>query len=161
MTERLNRILNHNLYKEYVWKTREAEQDRKFCRHDMRHFLDVARLSIILNEKEGLGEEDELLYAAALLHAIGRFLQYEKGTPHEQASFQLAPAILEDCGFSEQEKEKILSAILHHRNKEISTAPTMDGLIYRADKMSRTCYACDVEPECDWDYNKKNRILMY
>ena len=60
MTERLNRILNHNLYKEYVWKTREAEQDRKFCRHDMRHFLDVARLSIILNEKEGLGEEDEL-----------------------------------------------------------------------------------------------------
>lgn len=161
MTNRLNQILNHHLYKEYVWKTREAEQDRKFCRHDMRHFLDVARLSIILNVKEGLEQDEELLYAAALLHDIGRFVQYQDGTPHEQASYKLAPEIIDDCGFDAQEKEKILSAIVNHRKKENSTAPTMEGLIYRADKMSRTCYACDAEPECDWDCNKKNRILMY
>ena len=159
--ERINRILRQDSYRKYLEENNLAERERKFCRHDMSHFLDVARIAMILNREDDYGIPGEMIYAAALLHDIGRFLQYEKGTPHEQASFQLAPAILEDCGFSEQEKEKILSAILHHRNKEISTAPTMDGLIYRADKMSRTCYACDVEPECDWDCNKKNRILMY
>ena len=71
-TERINRILTHPSYIEYVSQNAEKEQDRVFCHHDMGHFLDVARLAEILNLTEAYGQDAELIYAAALLHDIGR-----------------------------------------------------------------------------------------
>lgn len=78
-TERINRILTHPSYIEYVSQNAEKEQDRVFCHHDMGHFLDVARLAEILNLTEAYGQDAELIYAAALLHDIGRHIQYETG----------------------------------------------------------------------------------
>ena len=74
-------ILHNPRYRECVEKNRKYEEERIFCRHDMSHFLDVARLSWIENLEKGLGIEKELIYAAALLHDCGRFRQYEDGTP--------------------------------------------------------------------------------
>lgn len=88
--DRVNRILHNPKYRECVEKNRKYEEERIFCRHDMSHFLDVARLSWIENLEKGLGIEKELIYAAALLHDCGRFRQYEDGTPHELAGAQLA-----------------------------------------------------------------------
>ena len=103
--DRVNRILHNPRYRECVEKNRKYEEERIFCRHDMSHFLDVARLSWIENLEKGLGIEKELIYAAALLHDCGRFRQYEDGTPHELAGAQLAEEILLDCGFEEPERE--------------------------------------------------------
>lgn len=161
MTERVNRILNNQSYKEYVEKNKMAEADRRFCHHDMGHFLDVARLGMILKEKEGLSVVEELLYAAALLHDIGRWQQYQDGTPHEQASVLLAPKILEECGFEKEESALILDAIVNHRNKDISKETSLRGLLYRADKMSRSCFACDMEKECNWKEDKKNMKCIW
>ncbi len=159
--DRINRILSHETYQKYLARNEQAEMERRFCRHNMGHFLDVARLAVILNVTESYGVEKEQIYAAALLHDIGRWMQYEEGIPHEQASFQLAPEILEDCGFEETERKVILQAIGDHRNMAVKEEKTLSGLLYRADKYSRPCFACPVEQACDWKQGKKNKMLVW
>lgn len=158
---RINQILIHNLFLDNYRKIEEAEKERKFCRHNMVHFLDVARIAMILNLSEQCGVSYELIYAAALLHDIGRYEQYHTGMPHEQASVPIAHTILEECDFSEEEIDCVLSAIREHRNETIAQNKNLDGLLYRADKMSRSCFACTAEAECDWKQNKKNLTLRY
>lgn len=159
--ERVDRILKHPLFLKYVGENEKEEEARIFCRHDMAHFLDVARIAWILNLEEEAGIGREMIYAAALLHDIGRHLQYRDGTPHEQASVMLAPPILKDCGFYAQEEEQILSAIATHRDASVSGGKDLNGLLYRADKLSRPCYACKQESACDWKQGKKNLCLRY
>lgn len=178
--ERVNKILNHDLFKEYLEKNKRAEENRRFCHHDMGHFLDVARLGMIFSLKQCCGQavrikggartdgqadiagdQEELIYAAALLHDIGRWKQYEDGTPHELASAKLSPAILADCGFTEEETERIVTAILNHRNESVREERSLSGILYRADKMSRSCFCCEAEAECGWKGTKKNLELHY
>lgn len=159
--ERIDRILQNPLYREYVAKNRAAEADRCFCRHDMVHFMDVARIAEILNLEEQLMIPKEMLYAAALLHDIGRHVQYDTGKPHEIAGFEMAPAILRAAGFTEEEVEQIADAILQHRNVRILTEKTLRGILYRADKLSRPCFACEVQEQCDWKQSKKNMVFRY
>ncbi len=154
--ERINRIMSHDLYQEYLEKNKQAEASRRFCHHNMGHFLDVARIAMILNYEEEYGQERELIYAAALLHDIGRWMQYQDDTPHEEAGLKLAPEILSACGFSQEERNRILTAIGNHRNAKIREEKSLSGLLYRADKLSRPCFACEMEKECNWKDDKKN-----
>ncbi|MFR8170616.1 MAG: HD domain-containing protein [Marvinbryantia sp.] len=159
--ERVNKILENKTYRSYLREIEECERTRVFCRHNMAHFLDVARIAQLLNLEEAVGLSKEMIYAAALLHDIGRHLQYREGTPHEQASVLLAPQILKECGFTESESAEILEAIRQHRNAGIREERNLSGLIYRADKLSRSCFACPAEPQCDWKNEKKNwRIIL-
>lgn len=159
--ERVNRILKNDLYCRYVSENEKDEAERVFCHHDMVHFQDVARIAWILNLEEQAGIEKELIYAAALLHDIGRHLQYRVGTPHELASAELAPEILQMTGFDEVECESILSAIRTHRSWEDAKKHPLNSLLYRADKLSRPCYACKQEEKCNWKNDKKNLKLVY
>lgn len=158
--ERINRILGNDLYQEYLERNKQAEAQRRFCHHNMGHFLDVARIAMILNIEDNYGQSKEMIYGAALLHDIGRWVQYEDETPHEQASVKLAPQILLSCGFSKEEAEEILTAIINHRNADVRQNKSLSGLLYRADKLSRPCFACDMEKECNWKTNKKNLKLL-
>lgn len=159
--ERIDKILNHDLFIECVEKNRKAEENRQFCRHDMVHFLDVARIGMILKLREGIPVEDELVYAAGLLHDIGRYVQYADGTPHELASAAIAPKILADCGFDDKETGDILNAIRLHRTKEIAGEPSLAGILYRADKASRPCFACQAEKDCNWKNERKNLRIRF
>ena len=158
---RVDLILKNSKYQEYIDKIKQAEEDRIFCLHNMSHFMDVARIALIFNLKEGLEISKELIYATALLHDVGRFLQYEDGTPHEKASAELAPEILAETGFNKQEQEEILRAIREHRNKDVAKERSLAGIIYRADKISRPCFACEAEKQCDWKKSKKNMKITY
>lgn len=158
--ERVNRILEHEKYKEYLAKNDEAEAHRCFCHHNMGHFLDVARLAMLLNETESYGIEKELIYGAALLHDIGRWMEYETEMPHEKASVMLSAEILKDCGFGDEEAKCILEAVGSHRNDNIKEEKSLSGLLYRADKLSRPCFACKAEAECGWKQGKKNKKLL-
>ncbi|MDE5588927.1 MAG: HD domain-containing protein [Acetatifactor sp.] len=159
--DRTNKILNHHLFIENLEKNMTAEADRRFCRHDMAHFLDVARIARIINLEEGLGIPEDLIYGAALLHDIGKHRQYEEGIPHEQASALIAPEILRDCGFDEKETGVITDAILQHRNSEVISERSLRGVLYRADKASRPCFACKAEGDCNWKEGRKNREIVY
>lgn len=154
--DRINKILNHDLFIENVKKNEMAEAERRFCHHDMVHFMDVARIGWIINLEEGYGIDKEWIYAAALLHDIGRHDQYADGTPHEQASARRAPQILEECGFDDKETCVIVSAIASHRDKEVAQEASLRGVLYRADKLSRPCFACKAETDCNWKGDKKN-----
>ncbi len=158
--ERIQKICHHPLWCRYIEAIRVLEQDRIFCRHDPAHFLDVARLAQLENLEQHRQIEKEWIYAAALLHDIGRHLEYTEGIPHDQASAALAPDILQDCGFSSVESQRIVEAIRLHRTPETAVRSDLAGLIYRADKKSRMCLFCSAEPQCDWSHEKKNWTVM-
>lgn len=158
--DRIDKILGHELFHKYLEKNRAAEAERCFCRHDMAHFLDVARIGMILNMKEQQGIDEEMIYAAGLLHDIGKHMQYDQGIPHERASAELAPTILIDCGFDEKETDVIIRAILAHRDSASASVKGLTGILYRADKASRACFACQAEKECNWKGDKKNVTII-
>ena len=83
--DRVNRIWRHPVYQEHYKKIQELESERIFCRHTPEHFLDVARLMYIYALEEHLELSKELIYAAALLHDIGR-AQYVPITDEEAVS---------------------------------------------------------------------------
>lgn len=159
MMERVNRIIRHPLWRGALRQIEELEEERIFCRHDLDHFLHVARLAYIENLEQSLNLPKGLIYAAALLHDIGRGLQYEKEIPHEEASAALAQSILTDCGFCEDEKAAVTDAISGHRNADAAKEYDLAGLLYRADKNSRSCFLCKAETECNWSREKKNTYI--
>ncbi len=159
--DRVNRIIQHNTYRGCLQEIQRLEAGRIFCGHDMAHFMDVARLAYIFNLEEELGISKELLYGAALLHDVGRHIQYLEGIPHERAGVPIAMDILRDCGYSEQERQTISEAIASHRDRTVMGEASLRGLLYRADKMSRACYGCRAEKECDWSAQKKNLKIEY
>ncbi len=146
---RVNEILKHDLFLYHLHANEEAEKNRIFCHHDMEHFLNVARIAVIKSYDEGVEAPREWIYAAALLHDLGKHIQYENGTPHEKASAEIAPEILTDCRFVDFETAVIVDAIAHHRDKDIAQEKSLRGLLYRADKASRACFACKAEKECN------------
>ncbi len=159
--DKISNILNHHLFIEHLKQNMTAEADRRFCRHGMAHFLDVARIGMIMNTEEDLGLSRDLIYGAALLHDIGKHRQYEEGVPHEEAGALIAPVILRDCGFDDNETGVITDAIRQHRNSETAAERNLRGLLYRADKASRPCFFCEAEGECNWENKKKNRRIAY
>ncbi len=157
---RINQMIHHPSYLSHIGKIADWEKDRQFCRHNTGHFLDVARIAMILNTQDKYELPQELIYAAALLHDIGRWQQYESGVDHALASAELAPAILKDCGFSGAESDRIVSAIATHRDSSVKDEKSLNGLLYRADKLSRPCYFCEQEKNCNWKKEKKNMEIF-
>jgi uncharacterized protein len=156
---RLDQILNHPCFLACMEEIEEFERERIFCRHDMEHLLTTARLMLIYTQQDGVQIPRDVLYAAALLHDIGRGAQYRDGTPHDEASVQLAEPILQDCGYSEGEQQLILAAISGHRKP--GEGSELAKALYWADKKSRPCYSCSAERECNWPTEKKNLSLEY
>ena len=81
--ERVWCIFTHPFYIQNLKKNKECETERIFCKHDMAHFLDVARLAYILNLERNCRVEKEMIYATALLHDVGKWRQYEVDTEKE------------------------------------------------------------------------------
>lgn len=161
--ERYSYIIENELYKSHLQKIEEYEKERVFCHHDPVHFMDVARIGMILNLNEKYHLKKDVIYAAALLHDIGRDVQYMDGTPHEKASVEIAKKILSmaESDYSEKEKKKILKAIENHRNEKIKNKKNLSGLLYRADKLSRPCYFCKAFADCNWKGEKKNKEFLF
>lgn len=53
--DRVNAILKHKTYRKYYDQIEKIEKDRIFCRHQMPHLLDVARIAYITNLERNLG----------------------------------------------------------------------------------------------------------
>lgn len=159
--ERVNRILRHEAFQWHLQENEVAEEHRIFCHHDMAHFLDVARIAMILNLQERLGLSQGMIYGAALLHDIGRHEQYKNGTPHETASARIAPDILADCGYESDEVQEIAEAIALHRDSKTAERHDLAGILYRADKASRACFSCKASGQCNWKEDRKNQEIIW
>ena len=159
--KRIDRILNNPTYTDRINEIYTAEETRVFCRHGYDHLLAVARIGHIINIEEKLGLDQEMIYAAALLHDIGRFSKREsEGVSHRLASVEIAFPILIDAGFDDIEANQICDAIRLHGDKPFDPA-TLAGVIYRADKLSRNCFRCDAYADCNWPEDMKNKGIIY
>lgn len=54
----------------------------------------------------------------------------------------------------------ILQAILEHR-RDSENQSVLGRLLYESDKLSRACYACPAEKECNWSSEKKNMEIKW
>ncbi|WP_138160333.1 HD domain-containing protein [Peptoniphilus catoniae] len=153
-----NIIFFDEAYQKFLDKLNLLERYRIFCKHNLDHFMAVGRIATILAYEEGLDLSRDLIYSAALLHDIGRVKEIEDGTPHNEASYEIAKDFLDKTDFSLEEREIILSAILNHRKGQGSK---FDEIFYRADKLSRNCFTCPARDKCNWPDSKKNLEINY
>lgn len=158
--DKVNAILNSKRFTEYLNKNIQFEENRIFCKHDLQHFLDVARIAYIMTLEKNIKIDKQIVYASALLHDIGRWMQYKEDISHEIASCSLAEEILIECGFREEEIKIILSAILTHREKN-NEKEDFNKIFYLSDKLSRGCFNCKAVVECKWSDDKKNYNISY
>ena len=156
---RLDKILKNEKFRSYLNKTAEYEKDRIYCLHDIQHAFDTARLAYIKSLEDGIEISKEIIYAAALIHDIGRCKQYEDGTPHDMASVMLGSDILEECGFNETEMNMILAAVSEHRTD--SERSPLGKLLFDADNKSRMCMLCKARETCKWKEEDMNMEVLY
>jgi uncharacterized protein len=158
--ERIDAIVRDPLFQECLDKNTTVEKDREFCKHDLRHFVDVARITYILllesgalinfaqdNNLRSLQSAKEAVYAAGILHDIGRWRQYETGEDHSVIGAELAEEILDRASFSTQEIRVITRAIREHREQREGMSQ-LGELLHRADNLSRACHECDAKDKC-------------
>lgn len=151
------KIYNSDLYLKDLKILRDLEKKRKFCKHDIYHFLSLARIAVILYNERGIEISEDIVYTAALLHDIGRIDKYEKGIAHHKASAKRAEKFLSFTDFSDEEKDLIIKLIYNHRKE--SDDPIF-GIFHEADTLSRNCLCCPKREECDWSDKRKNHRLM-
>ena len=157
--KRADKILKNEKFRAYLDKTAQYERDRIYCLHDIQHALDTARLAYIKALEDDTKIDKEIIYAAALIHDIGRCVQYEDGTPHDEASVILGREILEECEFSADEIAEILTAVSEHRtDKERSP---LGKLLFEADNKSRMCMLCKARATCKWREEDMNMEVVY
>jgi putative nucleotidyltransferase with HDIG domain len=154
--------LQHPIFKKCIEQNEMAEAQRCFCHHDIEHICAVARIAMLMNLEENLGLAKDMVYAAALLHDCGRFEQYIRGIPHDEAGAAIASSVLPECGYEENEIASIVAAITSHRGaSEKKRESVLADVIYRADKMSRNCAFCKVYEECNWTKEKKEQAFCW
>ncbi len=157
--DRANKIIKNSDYQKYLDELQKIEKNRKFCRHNLSHFLDVARIALIINLKTNAQINAEHIYAAALLHDIGRAKADVYEPSHAAVSAKLSEKILRDCCFFESEINYILDAIINHGDENFNNVKNLSGILYMADKLSRPCYMCDMKEPCFWSLDNKNLEL--
>lgn len=155
MMERVNQIIKHPSYIQLMAELSKYEKNRIFCKHDIEHLLGVARIMLLSSYERSLTLDKESIYAAALLHDIGRVSQYTLGVSHEEAGCELATVILKECGYSEEENRVICHAIRNHNQPKDNDL--LGELLRYADKLSRNCYFCTASSNCNWSEEKKNK----
>lgn len=160
MTDRINAILTNDTYRSLLDMLSLKETDRIYCRHGLDHLISVARIAYIMSLETGADIPKDYIYAAALLHDIGRAAPENTGRKHHELSVELAEGILRECGFDGSEIAQICDAIGSH-NTDGETRSGLAYYLYRADKLERSCYDCDAADSCYWPDMKKNRGVIY
>ena len=153
-------VLNHKLFNKKINKIEDDEKTRVFCKHDFSHLMDVARICYIINLEENLNIDKDLIYVTALLHDLGRADEVDTGINHSILSQEIAQEILKDLDFNDESKQRINSAIKHHRTNE-ENGDRFIEIFYKADKLSRMCFRCPARSICNWPEEKKNKTVIY
>lgn len=158
--ERVNAILHHPDYQGWIIANNQAEMGRDFCRHGVEHAFDVARIAYALwLDNGGNPVARDIVYAAALLHDVGRWQEYEDPTvDHAEASAELAAPLLLEVGYHPMVADEIVKAVRLHRK---GASEGLAQVLHRADKLSRPCFLCPSRHKCKWPAEKKNDDLLY
>jgi len=171
--KRVETLIDDKFYKEYMRRNVEEEMEPKFCQHDLKHHLDVARITYILVlehndlnyfiKDSGLSGKlaaKETIYAAGLTHDIAKWKEYKYGIDHAAYGARLVREILPRVLFNPNEIDIICRAIYEHRN--ISRDMSFLGeRLHRADNLSRICRQCEFRAQCPKIKNKEINITNF
>ena len=167
---RYQKILDDENYKLYLEELEQFERERIYCKHDLTHCLDVARICYIMLLEDNRTIAKDIVYATALLHDIGRRDSYQNHCDHNEASVRIAKEILPNCGYDRAEISEITGAISMHRGSadifrylepENRRQLTFADYFKIADQLSRKCFRCQAIATCKWkDHEKNNTILI-
>lgn len=152
-------IISDKRFQEAIKAISDAEKDRIYCLHNLEHSVDVARICYILSLESNMNIKKDVIYAAALLHDIGRFKQYQSGIPHQLSSMEIAKELLPKAGYTEDEAKEIILAIDCHRNG--ATKNRLGAILQKADNLSRLCFDCKAKDTCKWSSDEMNTELIY
>ncbi len=151
---RVNAIINHPEFQDWIVANNQAEYGSEYCRHGLEHGFDVARIAYELwLDHEGNPVAKDIVYAAALLHDIGYWSKFEETdeegleepeTPFEVAAV-LAEEILLDAGYHPAVIEEIRKAI---RNLDTGYGEGLSAILRRANELSRPCFLCPMRESC-------------
>lgn len=159
--DRLNQLIELEQFIAYLEKINLWEKDRFFCRHGFEHGLNVARIAYVyLLEKGELDLSKECIYAAAVLHDIGRWVEYETGADHAEASALLARPLLEACRFEPEDIQVILTGIREHRRHQANNLSPLGEALALADDWARSCLYCGAQALCS-KYNQNMNKVVY
>lgn len=164
MTDRYKKILTDPVFQEHMKIINESEKDRIFCCHGIAHLADTARISYIISLENSAGIPKDIIYAAALVHDLGRACS-DTDVPHSVAGLKAAEKILENCGYTGDEIALVTDAVSAHSHKnetpDISSLSDLSAILSKADTLSRQCFCCPALDECNWPGEKINRTLIY
>ncbi|MDD2510451.1 MAG: HD domain-containing protein [Syntrophomonas sp.] len=171
--KRVELLINDEFYTEYMHRNREEEQEPKFCQHDFQHHLNVARIAYILIleqnllsyfvKESGLSGKlagKEVIYAAGLLHDIGKWQEYKTGIDHASFGSRLTREILPRAHFNPLEIDLISRAVYEHRNIRQDMS-FLGERLHRADNLSRICRNCEYNEQCPKFKNKELTISNF
>lgn len=158
---RVNQLLEHDDFICYMEKIENLEKERRFCRHGFEHGLSVARVAYAYLLERGTEiPAKEVVYAAAFLHDIGRWVEYQTGEDHAEASARLALPLLEACRFSSEDIQVILKGIREHRRHPDDNLTLLGKAMALADDWARDCRNCTVQNLC-YKFNNKMKEIIY
>jgi len=171
--KRVELLINEALYNEHMQRNVSQEVEPKIYEHGFHHHLDVARITYILilehNDlnyfvrESGLSGKlaaKEVIYAAGLLHDIGKWKEYKEGIEHASYGAMVARDILPRAFFNPNEVDIICRAIYEHSNisKDMSF---LGERVHRADNLSRVYTERDFREQCSTMKNKEICISTF
>lgn len=167
---RYNIIIENEEYRALLKELETLEESRKYCKHGLEHLLDVARISYIMILEDGADISKDIVYAASLLHDIGRVKTYhQSGEDHDRVSADIAEKILSECGYSPEEIRQICDAILSHRcrrntgdfikARESGQKLGLSEYLQISDHISRKCFNCGSSDTCKWKEEERNTYI--
>ncbi|SPF54202.1 conserved hypothetical protein [Candidatus Desulfosporosinus infrequens] len=158
---RVNQLLEHEDYNCYMEKISGLEKERRFCKHGFEHGLNVARVAYayMLETGEAILPK-EVVYAAAFLHDIGRWVEYQTGEDHAEVSARLALPLLEVCQYSSEDIQIILQGIREHRRQPGDNLTPLGEALALADDWARDCRHCSAQTQC-YKFNYTMKQIMF
>ncbi|WP_407305874.1 HD domain-containing protein [Desulfosporosinus sp. SB140] len=158
---RINKLVDHEDYISYLAMIDQLEKKRYFCKHGFEHGLNVARITYAYILEQGVMViSKEAVYAAAFLHDIGRWVEYQTGEDHAEASARLALPLLKACEFNSEEIDLILRGIREHRQHSAENLSLLGKALVLADDWARNCRNCLAQDQC-YKFNHAMRQIMY
>lgn len=180
-----DKVLKHPIFLKFIKEIKDMENGRSYCHHELEHAVDVARLAWIYYledtlavdapnvtelhrkwESSGVWTDEietkkDLFYTAALLHDIGRGVQYQTGVHHSVSGLEPAKQILEDVEIPKDWEKQILDVIAEHADDNMDRLEKdLEYYIAKADHDSRLCFACEVRESCKWTEDEMNNTVV-
>lgn len=159
---RFEKLQQDPMFVQLLNEIEAAEENRPFCRHGLPHLLDTARIAWIDALENSLPLDKSIVYAAALLHDLGRAPRYAGKGDHDTAALDDCRDMLSRSGYASDEIAAILAAVAAHGDKHTpdSHLPLLSALLRRADGASRNCWHCPAADECNWTAQRRNNTTL-